>query len=501
MSYIISAISWREIDSSHRLMATIVIALGVLNFFFGEIIPEADGLGWDGVIFAKLVRSLDLMVYEGQLSSYYAQRLLPAASVRGLLLLAGASFSNINIIRGFECYNLVLLVGALWVWKRIANNFSISLGGRWFGFCGLFLNYMASKQCFYYPVLTDTTALFISLLVLLYYVEKRPLALLAATLVGSFCWQIASISGSVLLIFLSSNLPTEVVTPAAPAYSINSANFSRFIKLGWILLLMLSILGVIGLAFIDRGYYVARLATGLPSLVGVTVALAMLAGSVLFFQTLVATLRTTSLVLVILAIAALLIPLGIVRVISNPSIPNASSFIVVLRQILFPPSGKFLLPLVSLVTYWGPVVLLLLLNWKPFCREARKLGFGFMAVVGLNLLLGLSTEPRYVTYGWPFFVLGVVLAMESTYRRKIFKYTFAILTIFYAQFWIKLNLAPWQGERGEYISEFPKQMYFMHLGYWMNWWSYTFQFSAMALSTAWLRWSTLPPVKDLNNIS
>jgi hypothetical protein len=51
-----------------------------------------------------------------------------------MLLLSGAPIDNGNIIRGFEVYNLILLAGACWAWKRIAGVFDLSLGGRWIGF-------------------------------------------------------------------------------------------------------------------------------------------------------------------------------------------------------------------------------------------------------------------------------------------------------------------------------------------------------------------------------
>lgn len=510
MKYIIHALSWREINSSHRLMTAIVLALGVLNFFFGEIVPAGNGLGWDGLTYANITRNLGPMVTEGQLSNYYAHRILPSAVVRSLLLLSGASFSDINIIRGFECYNLVLLVGASWVWRRIANSFSISLGGRWLGFCGLFLSFMGSKQTFYYPVLTDTTALFVGLLALLFYVERRPVALLVTTIVGAFAWQVVSICGALLLMFPRAELPPEVIAPAKATYSINSAKLSRLIKFGWVVLLVLSIAGVAGCFRLERVLDIARLErviakhgvlwlfdvlanrlgcllTGLPSLAGATIALAMLAGSVSFFQVVVANLRKTRLIQVVMVLAALLIPWSIVRAISNPVVSNISGFVAVLHTLLLPQNGKILLPLVTLAAFWGPVVLLLLLNWKSFCSEARQLGPGFMAVVGLNLPLGLPTEPRFVTFGWPFFVLGAVLAMEGRTRSATFKYAFAALTILYSQFWMKINLVPWPGGDNEYLFEFPKQLYLMHLGMWMNWWSYSLQLCAIALSALWLR--------------
>ena len=491
-------------------MLLIVITLGLLNLFFGEIVPAGGGFGWDGVTYANLTRNLDSIISEGQLNSYYAQRILPSTIVRGALIISGASFSDANIILGFQWYNLVILIGACLIWKRIADHFTISLGGRWIGFCGLFLSYQCSKQAFYYPVLTDVTALFLGLLLLLFYIEKRLVALFFTTIIGAFAWQVVSICGALLLLFMKAELPAEVIAPAKLTYSIDSVKLSRLIKFGWVVLLILSIVGVIccfrfstvlditrlenviakhGVSWLVEtlANRLGSLLTGLPSLIGVTIALAMLVGSAKFFQAVLKNIGKTPHVLFVLASLAVLIPWGIVQIISNPSIPNPSSMMAVLRILLLPPSGKFLLPLVTLVSFWGPVVLLLLLNWDKFCIEARKLGPGFVALVGLSLPLGLTNEPRFITLAWPFLVLGIVLATEEFNKVSSFKYRFAILTILYAQFWMKINLAPWSPNDYEDLLVFPKQVLFMHYGLWMNWWSYLLQLFAIFLSILWLR--------------
>src|SRR5450759_2625136 len=102
MKLIEKAFSWNEIQSSHRLMILIVLALGLLNFFWGEKVPAGGGFGWDGVLYADMVRNLDSMISGGQLSSYHAQRILPSAIVRSMLLFSEVSMSDTNIIRGFE---------------------------------------------------------------------------------------------------------------------------------------------------------------------------------------------------------------------------------------------------------------------------------------------------------------------------------------------------------------------------------------------------------------
>lgn len=541
MKLLEKAFSWNEIQSSHRLMILIVAALGLLNFFWGEKVPAGGGLGWDGVRYAEMVRNLDSMISGGQLSSYHAQRILPSVIVRSLLLFFGVTMSDTNIIRGFELYNLVLLVGACWAWKRVADNLSLSLAGRWIGFSGIFINYQCSKQAFYYPVLTDVTALFVAMLLLLFYVEKKPIALFATTIIGAFCWPVVSVCGAFLLIFQRAELPKEVITPTPPTFTIKSVTLPYLVKLGGLVVLLLSIIGYIILAqvvpvtehacnvfnnelkilvnamppsvipSIERlldGRSLERLLVGngpcalerlltsleqfltaLPSLYGMLVALTMLIGSGSFFQAVVASLRRTRLPLVVLAIAAVLIPFYIVKAISNPGIANPNTLRELIKLLFLPMDnlqGKFLLPIVTLAVFWGPVVLLLLLYWKAFCVEARKLGPGVVAIIGIALLLGMVGEPRFITITWPFLVLGLVLAIETSSTKASFKYVLTALTVVYAQFWMKLNLAPWSGADYEGLQEFPKQVYFMHYGLWMSWWSYAIQLIALVLSAIWL---------------
>lgn len=508
MKRIEKTFSWHEIQSSHRLMILIVAVLGVLNFFWGEKVPAGGGFGWDGVNYANMVRNLDSMISEGQLSNYFAQRILPSAVVRSILLLSGASMTDTNIISGFELYNMVLLVGACWVWKRIAESFSLSLAGRWMGFSGIFINYQCSKQAFYMPVLTDVTALFIAMLLLLFYVEKKPFFLLLTTVIGSFCWPTVSVCGGLLLLFLgSSELPKEVITPVSSTFTIKSRSLPNLARTGFLVVLVVAIIGYIalelfwpwsrfggdGLEILAQPRIVRRLKgflTALPSLFGLLIALIMLVGSGAFFKALFAGLWRVRLSLVILLLAAVVIPIYIIKVIYNPGIANANSLRGIVKSIILTDEyrqGKILLPVVSLAVFWGPVVLLLILYWKAFCVEARKLGPGFVAVVGISLPLGAVSEPRFITIAWPFLVLGIVLAFETSKTSASFKYALIILTIVFAQFWMKLNLAPWLTPDYEDLFKFPKQIVLMHYGWLMNWWSYSIQLAVIILSVIWLR--------------
>jgi hypothetical protein len=511
MELLKKAFSWKEINSSHRLMLLIVLVLGVLSFFWGEKVPAGGGLGWDGVTYADMVRNLGSMISGRQLSGYYTQRILPAAIVRGMLLLSGAPIDTGNIIRGFEVYNLILLAGACWAWKRIAGVFDLSLGGRWIGFSGIFVSYECSKQAFYYPVLTDVTALFVAMLLLLFYVEKKPLALFVTTVIGAFCWPVVSFCGAFLLLFLTTELPKDVV---APASSERSRRMSRRVIRGGLVLLALSVIGYIIMALIGplpdspcnlpafvahaqqhfASYCTQRrvllgfelLITALPSIAGMLLALAMLVGSRKFVPAVLIGMRRAKPALIALAAAAVLVPFFLVKAASNPAIANEGSLKNLVIGAFLPPEGKFLLPFVTLAVFWGPVLLLMILCWKAFCVEARRLGPGVMAIMGMCMLLGLVGEPRFLTTAWPFLVLVFVQAFEKMRVKASFKYAFTFLTVLFAQFWMKINLAPWPASPFEGIQDYPKQIYFMHYGLWMSWWSYCIQLVALILSAMWL---------------
>ena len=127
-----------------------------------------------------------------------------------------------------------------------------------------------------------------------------------------------------------------------------------------------------------------------------------------------------------------------------------------------------------------------MLYWREFCSEARRLGPGFVAIIGISLPLSLMSEPRFLTVAWPFFVLALVLALERSIVDATFKYILGGFTVLYAQFWMKLNLAPWELPDWAALQDFPKEVYFMHYGLWMNWISYSAQFLISLLGAALL---------------
>ena len=391
------------------------------------------------------------------------------------------------------------------------------------GFAGIFINFECSKQSFYNPVLTDVTALFIAMMLLYFYLEKRPLAIFSTTIIGAFSWPVVSISGALLLIYMKSELSYQSINPSVQGGLIKKFT-SRLIGICFFLG-TLGVFGYIFLVFISPpseeachsfsthfSNFIGKLPIGISSYIGwmtndnytcvlekllikssqlltsflsifiMLFALVVLIGSKKFVKESIFNLFKVKPSLVALALAVIVIPAFLVSLISNQNIANAGSAMNLIKAILFPPEGKILLPLVTLTSFWGPLILLLIFNWHAFCKKARGLGSGVVGVIAISLILGLANEPRFLTIGWPFMVLGVVLMLEEFILTKPFKYLLLSLTILYAQFWIRLNYAPWLPPDGEGLLDYPKQLYYMHYGLWMAWGSYLIQLIIFTIS-------------------
>ncbi|MBF0561021.1 MAG: hypothetical protein HQL37_03180, partial [Alphaproteobacteria bacterium] len=339
-------------------------------------------------------------------------------------------------------------------------------------------------------------ALLISLFLLLFYLKRRPLSLFFTAIIGSFVWQSTSQYGAILLISMYMVLQQDDIEPKAP-----SVGSVRLIKSGWVVVLILSVVACVVLWLFlpsstirqgevaSLGNRLARFVSHTPTLIACIIAILTMIGSSRLVGSVFSSWRSVRPHLLILAVASLLIPALIVRTISNPNVPNVSNFLLVLRAVILPPylEGKFLLAPLTLTVFWGPAILLMVFYWRDVCVELRRLGPGAVAIVGITLLLGLATEPRFILGGYPFLVLALVLVLERLKPSRPFLYAFFALSILYAEFWLKLNIPPWKEwplfDGGQ---EFPKQMMLMHLGMFMSMTSYFIHLPVVIISGWWL---------------
>ncbi len=457
----------------HLVMLAVVLAFAAFGILFGEKVQTGGGLGWDGQVYARLVRNLTTILANDQLASYYGHRLLPLAIVH--------TFSRDDVILGFQLMNLAASLISLWAWIRLSGIFSLSLGAIWVGFAGLFLSFQAAKLSHFNPVLIDSFAIATALVMLLLYVEKRVGALAVWTIIASFVWPTAAITGAALVCFSGASGEPLVAR-----------------RWWWIAAGLAMLLAVAGFAALEvapvcaaanrlAANFLAEAGTGdgacgamqalLTSIV--SIALIVPAGAMLLGWPRVVRWRNVALATVIL-----ILTVAFNIVLTNPDVPGGTGAQLLARFVLLPQGGKFFLPLVSIAVFWGPLAIIAALYWGSVTRSAWHLGPGMAFAVALTLPLMLVTEPRFITFQWPFLTLCTVLAVERRLNGR-FLAGFAATAILFSKFWLPINYAAWVGADDAGIDQFPKQMYFMNLGFWMTWWPFVVQ-TAVVIAVAFL---------------
>jgi hypothetical protein len=174
--------------------------------------------------------------------------------------------------------------------------------------------------------------------------------------------------------------------------------------------------------------------------------------------------------------------------VGNPDVSKGMDARTFIGFAIFPDQiGKFLLPFVALAIYFGPLMILAMLRWEDVSLEARRLGWGFVGAILLSLPLALVSEPRYFTLVWPFISTCVILATERFKLSTTTIVGIAILALLFSRAWLPINVAPWTGGETEGLYEFPKQLWFMNFGFWMNWTSFLAQAVLVTLAGLWLR--------------
>jgi len=153
--------------------------------------------------------------------------------------------------------------------------------------------------------------------------------------------------------------------------------------------------------------------------------------------------------------------------------------------------AKPLLPLVSSVVYFGPVVLLAVLIFPTVAQSAERLGTGLFLAFSMTVLLGgIMSESRQLINVFPCVAVAVACAVHQKHLSNL---TFAALlaaALGFSKVWLVINFAGMQDYAYKSVTDSPLQRYFMHHGPFMDMEHYLWQASAVAF-TAFVLWWTL----------
>lgn len=456
-------------------MNIIIILVGLFSTFLG--VKSLFGIGGDEITYADITLNFTDYIREASLSKYYAQRILPSAIIWMIFHLARLQPVESSLIIAYSLYNLTLLLCGNYIWKRISDNFNLTTSARWVGFFSLFLNYQSSTQTYWAPILTDTTALLLGLLLLYAYLDSNRLLLTLTGVLGSFAWQTCGITALILLVFTNiiprnqATFNAKLIQRASYTYRYQKCIYRGFMLLTTsciILLIFFKIANPLLLAYLPRFVGIQAFVTGVPSLALIIISLLLLVGNKLYLTSAIKCLLTEKSSKLTCSLLILFVPATIMTLISNPLIAG-NGFLTIFKAIITPPGNKLFLPFITALVFWGPMVLLLSMSWEQVCFQSRKLGWGFSAVIAFSLPLILVTEPRFITLSWPFFVLVGVLVYDINLHSKALFVVYSALTLGLSQFWFINNPITWLGLSSSSIIALQAQFLRDHYGLWISW--------------------------------
>lgn len=489
------------IKKTNFLMTLVMLLIGLANIFWAEKLTVREGFGWDGVTYAGWARDFYRTVLVERVPDYYVKRILPSALVHYGSRLATAPFLSAerrdavlneswNVILCFDIYNLLLLLVAVSTWGLIANELAIQDRGKWFGFCFLFLSYAILKNNFYHSVLTDTSAFTLGLLMFYFFLANKPFGLWATIVLGAFTWPSIPYMGALLFVLPYRKEVQDQIQSAAPPSSRR-----------WPMLLasMVCLLTLITFVYLNRD--LAQRVGRLAQMLRVDVPffyLSVTAVIAYFFvglRPVVSDARLFDLRRIREAVrwgrlALIAITFGLVYF-TYSQLRNGQemsggwgSYSGLIEYILLSSLTEPLIFLVAHTLYYGPVILLLIFFWKPFCESIQEFGIGLRLFVILNFLLSIGPQSRYQINAVTVFIILLVRLLDRSFL-KYQRFAFwLLLSLLYSKVWYTFNTAP-QVDDGtmEILLRFPLQHYFTNSGPWMSPRMYLIQ-GAVVLMTA-----------------
>ena len=395
----------------------------------GEQVPANDGLGWDGVRFARYATSGPQALLNREINTYYVQRTGPSLVVHVVIRALGLPFDPVTIRWTFMGMNLVLLTGSIAMLVDTGRRLALSNNAQWLLFMGLFVNPANGRLPVYYANIGDSTAFTLGVAMLWGWCARKPWVLVVASLIALVSWPAAFY----LLLPL-------IVWPRAADTAEKLEDRPRGGPLDWKWGVMALPIGALLLAASWR-------LSAMPEVPGWTpwTTASLGANAWLFGMAAVAALaqvdRTavkefaggSSLKSLATVIALFLAGRAFVAATTSGSL--AFSEVTYWREVLLYVRTRPLAPLVGHAAYFGALAAVACAVWPRVLAVARWLGPGPFAALALMGMQALDTESRRLNANWPLVGLCTVIAIEPWLRDRRVMAAMAAGCVLFSKLW------------------------------------------------------------------
>jgi hypothetical protein len=488
-----------EIQTASNLSA-IAVFYPAACILYGDLIPEAAGLGHDGVrsatysqniatLFNKVPNaytvqhSLIWFVLDGvywviaQFSATFADALnvnhIPGLAPQGWRANATIAIASYWVV------NSICLVASIFCWAKILERLAITGAVAVLSYFMLFISVGNLKMPSFYVIIGDLPMLLFGVGAIYLYLANRRAWLMGFGIVSGFIRPGLPEMAALLLMFPHVTHGTRsssgghlgyvaaglggAILAAGVAYYINDPRHLQ----DSVAVRLLS--GAIACAYVTVGLYFlfrrVRLDDVIPQIRHVLSALAVIAG--------------------------VAIPLWLFA--SSTDLNYLEFF----KRGIHTGSAFPGISLVAHTVYFGPGLLLVILLWPKVADAARELGPGFVAMLGLGVCLSIFSESRAITPYIPAFILALTLALARMEHLRQWGFVAcAVLCVLFSKVWLQMAMTD-QFFDGPGVL--PLQRYFMNFGPWITPQSYLWQgmaiLAASAVLIVWLFGYHTHPVK------
>jgi hypothetical protein len=454
------------------ILSVTLLGFFVFNYLYSEKVPFANGLGWDGQLYGAWAADLPGAL-KGGLDHYYVGRFLPSALVYYGLRVASLPRTVHNILLGFEMMNLASVALCLWFWKQVARSLELGITGYCVGAAGLFMNFYVLKTFAFYPAQTDALAFAVALAQFDAFLRHHRRTLALASVVGGFVWPTALPFGLLLLLF-----------PSAQA---EGASLRHGRSIPATIVAVLVAISYVGLcAYVIKRGYVPDFGAEKPIRAMLPLNL-IVVGAYVFFG-LRPLIRCQGLAdprhwwkSLVSINGALVLILYAAMAAAYSLIENGDNRFGVIHRIVFTCTTSIAKPgvsLISIATWFGPIIWLVVFYWGSVCRLVHRQGIGLTLVVLLGFLLTICSEPRGGLSAIPIVIGMAVKAAEPDLKRFWAPAVLVALNLASSRAVAKLGTIPYTGDP----LAFPDQRLFRSIGPWMSHTTYPYTLAASLFS-------------------
>lgn len=396
----------------------------------GEQVPANDGMGWDGVRFARYATRGPQALWEREINSYYVQRMGPSLVVHGIIKAAGQPFDSVTIRCTFLGMNLILLTGSIVMLVDVSRRLALSTNARWLLFLGLFVNPANGRLPVYYANIGDSTAFTLGAALLWGWCARKPWVLVLASLIALVSWPAAFYLLTPLILWPRAEEAAGRIQERPSGPSLDWKWGVMALPIG--ALLMAASWRMAGMTDVPGWSPWTTASLGANAwLFGLSAVTAL----ALVDRTMAREVRTACSLKTLATTLALFLA-GRAFVAATTSGSLAFSEVTYWREVLLYLQMRPFAPAVGHAAYFGALAVVSYVVWPRALAVARWLGpgpFGALALMGLQ---ALDTESRRLNANWPLVGLCTVIVIEPWLRdRRVMVATTAVCLLFSKLWW------------------------------------------------------------------